>query len=216
MSFGTSTGGSMVPTTGFPFPAVTSGSFTIVKTGVYEAHLVGGGAGGASSPASTIAAIGGGGGAVVFAKKLYKTGDVINYIVGAAGLGAFSNVQAIFDAVSRNGGQTIFDQYAANGGIGRIGGAITDNTDTNILNIGLSGGWAYQKNTGQSIGNLVGELFDSTKTTLNPEGGASVYGKSGAAFGANATGYGAGGAKGSSTVPGGNGAQGCIWLFGPL
>ena len=197
MSFGTSSGG-MVPTVGFPFPAVASGSFTVVKTGVYEAHLVGGGSAGVngSTPGS--------GGAVILGRKLYKLGDVISYIVGAAGLGVSS-----FD-----GGTTVFDQFAANGGFSDNGGQVTDLPAKGSMNIGFSGGSGSYM--GAPTPNLAGEVKDPTKTGPSLAGGSSAYGKGGQTVGASATGYGAGGAKGTLTIPGGNGSQGCIYLFGPL
>lgn len=200
MSFGTSSGG-MVPTVGFPFPAVASGSFTVVKTGVYEAHLQGGGSGGYFSTYP------GSGGAMIMGSKLLLAGQVVNYLVGAAGLGNTLNP----------GGTTVFDQFAAAGGTNRDGGVPSDISGTvQASNIGYSGGSGRNSSTNPQTPRLAGEVIDPTKTIASPDGGSSVYGKPGNALGASATGYGAGGAIGDAVTPGGNGSQGCIYLFGPL
>ena len=212
MSFGTSSGG-MVPTVGFPFPAVASGSFTVVKTGVYEAHLVGGGSGGYGEIIPPYDHRAGSGAAVIFGRKLLTAGQVVNYIVGAGGIGILGGS---LPQSALNGGTTVFDQFAANGGKGTEGGFASDVNRAGGLNPGYNGGSGASPSTGTKIPHLAGEVRNPSKTSLSPDGGASAYGAGGATVGSPGVGYGGGGAKGSDTIFGGNGSQGCIYLFGPL
>ena len=207
MSFGTSSGG-MVPTAGFPLPAVTSGAFTVAAAGIYEAHLVGGGAGALNYGSGSV---GGGGATTVFARRYYAAGHVINYIVGAGGVAEYTTAGA---TAIRFGGATVFGEFAANGAVGQTSASVTDSTAQPLLSSGYIGGSA-----GGQFSNpprLVGEIIRPGAVNLGPQGGASAYGQPGINFNENATGYGAGGARGNGVNPGGNGSQGCIYLFGPL
>ena len=207
MSFGTSSGG-MVPTAGFPLPAITSGSFTIAAAGIYEAHLVGGGAGGLNYGSGSF---GGGGATTVFARRYYAAGHVINYIVGAGGTAEYTTSGA---SAIRFGGTTVFGDFAAQGALGQAAARVTDLPSQIFLTSGYDGGQA--SSNGSNPPRLVTNVDTPGATNSSPGGGASAYGKAGVNFNENATGYGAGGARGNGVNPGGNGSQGCIYLFGPL
>lgn len=207
--------GQTSPTT---FTVPGAGTFT-VPCGV--THIVvqcwgAGGAGGGSNNNASNNGGGGGGGAYTISTLTVVSGQVINYFVGAGGVGA-NNTGA-------NGEQTFFSTVTANGGTGGQGGNVASGAGgAGGLGGTYSGGngasglsTSYGGGGGSSAGTA-----SNGNTAIASAGGVSVIG--GGAGGAGATtnntvgnpglfpGGGGGGAdRGSNNRAGGSGANGQI------